>query len=63
MEANENTVKLSIVIQSLLNDARIDASRTMENIRFVSFLIHHHPDTTARVDVEALYEKFKAQYN
>jgi len=59
METNENTVRLSIVIQSLLNDARIDSSRTMENIRFVSFLIHHHPDTTVKVDIDALYEKFK----
>jgi len=63
MKANENTVRLSLVVQSLLTEARIDSKRTMENIRFVSFLIHHYPDTTAKVDVEALYEKFKAQDN
>ena len=61
-------VRVSLVIQSHLSDAMIEAQclqsqrlmeQSQERLRFVKFLIHHYPDTDKEILVDFVYEQFK----
>ena len=57
--------KISLVIQSMLNDAMIEVNHPMlmeeaqERLRFVKYLILYYPDTTQKILVDFVYEQFK----
>jgi hypothetical protein len=55
--------KVSLVIQSNLNDAMIEMgsnlTQTQERLKFVKWMIHMFPDTNVRVDVDVVYKQFK----
>ena len=58
-------VRVSLVIQSMLNDAMVEVhhsqvmNEAQERLRFVKFLIHHYPDTDKEILVDFVYEQFK----
>ena len=63
-----NKVRVSLVVQSHLSDAMIEAQclqsqrlmeQAQERLRFVKFLIHHYPDTDKEILVDFVYEQFK----
>ena len=60
-----NKVRVSLVIQSHLNDAMIEVhhsqvmNEAQERLRFVKYLIHHYPDTDKFIDIDFVYEQFK----
>jgi hypothetical protein len=60
-----NKVRVSIVIQSMLNDAMVEVHHQelmdegQERLRFVMYLIHFYPDTTQKILVDFVYEQFK----
>lgn len=55
-------IKVSIAIQSHLNDAMAEMNRDNNlatlRLKFVKWLIHHYPDTTKRVDIDAEWALF-----
>jgi hypothetical protein len=55
--------KVSLVIQSNLNDAMIEMSSNPtlahERLSFVKYLIHHYSDTQTKIIVDFVYEQFK----
>jgi len=57
--------RISLVIQSMLNDAMVEVHHPelmdegQERLRFVKYLIHNHPDTRFKIDVDLVYELFK----
>jgi hypothetical protein len=61
----EDKVKVSIVIQSMLNDAMVEVHHQelmdegQERLRFVKYLILYYPDTTQKILVDFVYEQFK----
>ena len=58
-------VRVSLVIQSMLNDAMVEVhhsqvmNEAQERLRFVKFLVHHYPDTSKEILVDFVYEQFK----
>ena len=58
-------VRVSIVIQSMLNDAMVEVHHQelmeegQERLRFVKYLILYYPDTTQKILVDFVYEQFK----
>ncbi len=61
----EDKIKVSIVIQSMLNDAMVEVHHQelmeegQERLRFVKYLILYYPDTTQKILVDFVYEQFK----
>ena len=59
----EDKVKVSLVIQSHINDATIEMIHNpelaYEHLHFVQYLIHFYPDTTQEILVDWVYEQFK----
>jgi hypothetical protein len=61
----EDKVRVSIVIQSMLNDAMVEVHHQelmdegQERLRFVKYLIHMFPDTYQKIDVDVVYKQFK----
>ena len=57
--------RVSIVIQSMLNDAMVEVHHQelmeegQERLRFVKYLILYYPDTTQKILVDFVYEQFK----
>ena len=55
--------KVSLVIQSNLNDAMIEMgsnlTQAQERLEFVKWMVHMFPDTNVRVDVDVVYKQFK----
>ena len=60
-----NKVRVSLVVQSMLNDAMIEVhhpqvmNEAQERLRFVKFLVHHYPDTSKEILIDFVYEQFK----
>ena len=58
-------VRVSLVIQSMLNDAMVEVhhsqvmNEAQERLRFVKYLIHHYPNTNQEILVDFVYEQFK----
>ena len=58
-------VRVSLVIQSMLNDAMVEVhhsqvmNEAQERLRFVKYLIHHYSDTSKEILVDFVYEQFK----
>ena len=58
-------VRVSLVIQSMLNDAMVEVHHSQvmdeaqERLRFVKYLVHHYPDTSKEILVDFVYEQFK----
>ena len=61
----EDKIKVSIVIQSMLNDAMVEVHHQelmeegQERLRFVKWMIHMFPDTNVKVDIDVVYKQFK----
>ena len=61
----EDKVKVSIVIQSMLNDAMVEVHHQelmdegKERLRFVKYLVHHYPNTNQDIMVDFVYEQFQ----
>ena len=59
----ENKVKVSLVIQSHINDATIEMIHNPElaynHLHFVQYLVHMFPNTDTIIDVDAVYNQFK----
>jgi hypothetical protein len=57
--------RISLVIQSMLNDAMVEVHHPelmdegQERLRFVKYLIHMFPDTNQKIDADVVYEQFK----
>jgi hypothetical protein len=55
--------KVSLVIQSNLNDAMIEMgsnlTQAQERLEFVKWLVHMFPETNVRVDTDVVYKQFK----
>jgi len=60
-----NKVRVSLVIQSMLNDAMVEVhhsqvmNEAQERLRFVKYLIHHYTNTKQEILVDSVYEQFK----
>ena len=58
-------VRVSLVIQSMLNDAMVEVhhsqvmNEAQERLRFVKYLIHHYTNTKQEILVDSVYEQFK----
>ena len=58
-------VRVSIVIQSMLNDAMVEVHHQelmdegQERLRFVKYLIHHYSNANQEILVDFVYEQFK----
>lgn len=56
-------VKVSLVIQSNLDDAMIEMSSNPtlahERLSFIKYLIHHYSDIQTKITVDLVYSKFK----
>ena len=58
-------VRVSLVIQSMLNDAMVEVhhsqvmNEAQERLCFVKYLIHHYPNTQQEILVDFVYEQFK----
>ena len=58
-------VRVSLVIQSMLNDAMVEVhhsqvmNEAQERLRFVKYLIHHYTNTKQEILVDLVYEQFK----
>ena len=58
-------VRVSLVIQSMLNDAMVEVhhsqvmNEAQERLRFVKYLVHHYPNTNQEILVDFVYEQFK----
>jgi len=58
-------IRISIVIQSMLNDAMVEVHHQelmdegQERLRFVKYLIHHYSNTNQEILVDFVYEQFK----
>ena len=58
-------VRVSLVIQSMLNDAMVEVhhsqvmNEAQERLRFVKYLVHMFPDTDKKIDVDVVYKQFK----
>ena len=58
-------VRVSLVIQSMLNDAMVEVHHQelmeegQERLRFVKYLVHMFPDTDEKIDVDVVYKQFK----
>jgi len=57
--------KISLVIQSMLNDAMVEVHHQelmeegQERLRFVKYLVHMFPDTNIKIDIDAAYKQFQ----
>jgi len=57
--------KISLVIQSMLNDAMIEVNHPMlieeaqERLRFVKYLIHYYPNTNKKINVDVVYNQWR----
>ena len=57
-------IKVSVVIQSMLNDAMIEVhhskvmNEAQERLRFVKYLVARFPNTKEEIDVDLVYEDF-----
>jgi len=64
-------VRVSLVIQSHLNDALYEMSfnlpgfnhQSQERLRFVKYLVHMFPNTDKSIDVDTVYQQFKLKDN
>jgi hypothetical protein len=60
-----NKVRISLVIQSMLNDAMVEVNNPMlmkeaqERLRFVKYLVNMFPDTDKKMDIDVVYKQFK----
>jgi hypothetical protein len=60
-----NKVKVSLVIQSMLNDAMIEVKHSQlmedaqERLRFVKYLIHTFPNTSRSINVDSVFTQFQ----
>ena len=58
-------VRVSLVIQSMLNDAMVEVhhsqvmNEAQERLRFVKYLVHHYTNTQQEILVDFVYEQFK----
>jgi hypothetical protein len=58
-------VRISIVIQSMLNDAMVEVHHQelmeegQERLRFVKYLVNMFPDTDKKMDIDVVYKQFK----
>jgi hypothetical protein len=58
-------IKVSIVIQSMLNDAMVEVHHQelmeegQERLRFVKYLVAYYPNTNQDIMVDFVYEQFK----
>ena len=60
-------IKVSLVIQSHLNDAMVEMGiqqevyqqQAQERLRFVKYLVHHYTNTQQEILVDFVYEQFK----
>ena len=58
-------VRVSLVIQSMLNDAMVEVhhsqvmNEAQERLRFVKYLVHHYTNTKQEILVDSVYEQFK----
>ena len=55
--------KISLVIQSMLNDAMVEMEimpiQAEERLRFVKWMVNMFSDTNVRVDIDVVYKQFK----
>ena len=55
--------KVSLVIQSQLNDAIVEMEimpiQAEKRLRFVKWMVNMFPDTNVRVDIDVVYKQFK----
>ena len=55
--------KVSLVIQSQLNDAIVEIEimpiQAEKRLRFVKWMVNMFPDTNVRVDIDVVYKQFK----
>jgi len=64
-----NKVRVSLVIQSHLNDAMIEVhhpqvmDEAQERLRFVKYLVHMFPNTDKFIDIDAVYKQFLKPIN
>jgi hypothetical protein len=60
-------VRVSLVIQSHLNDTMIEIQYNPElaqsRLEFVKYLVHMFPYTDEEIDVDVVYEQFKLGKN
>jgi hypothetical protein len=60
-----NKVRISLVIQSMLNDAIVEVNHpqlmeeAQERLRFVKYLVSMFPDTDKKMDIDVVYKQFK----
>jgi alpha-glucuronidase len=60
-------LKISLVIQSMLNDAMVEVNHAMEihiaqeRLRFVKYLVHMFPNTDKKIDFDVVYKQFKLE--
>jgi hypothetical protein len=58
-------IRISIVIQSMLNDAMVEVHHQelmeegQERLRFVKYLVNMFPDTDKKMNVDVVYKQFK----
>ena len=58
-------VKVSLVIQSMLNDAMVEVKHSQlmedaqERLRFVKYLIHTFPNTSRNINVDSVFTQFQ----
>ena len=59
-------IRVSLVIQSHLNDAMIEIQYNPElaqsRLEFVKYLVHMFPYTDEEIDVDVVYKQFKLGY-
>jgi hypothetical protein len=55
--------RVSMIIQSLLNDAMIEMDfnpiLAQKRLQFVKYLVHMFPDTDTRIDEDIVFQQFK----
>jgi hypothetical protein len=57
-------IRVSLVIQSMLNDAMIEVhhsqvmNEAQERLRFVKYLVARFPNTKEEIDIDSVYEDF-----
>ena len=58
-------IRISIVIQSMLNDAMVEVHHQelmeegQERLCFVKYLVNMFPDTDKKMDIDVVYKQFK----
>jgi hypothetical protein len=55
--------RVSMIIQSLLNDAMIEIDSNpilaQKRLQFVKYLVHMFPDTDTKIDEDIVFQQFK----